>query len=385
MVTLIDAQQKWFSALAGMTGGADVGALLAKTTASSGGSSVSAVVSVKAPQPGSGGETGDDSWISFAPTVVLWVDGQVRANQSFDHSTSVKLMAGERGQLLLKLKINGMQDNVSPGGNEHFKQDVEVSWDVSADGTGALTIEPPQETIGAPTEGTYYRLEGLNPGKGTAFVQISPVIAGGMDSGNIGASAGVSIGVGRTAPPPKIKETFRIDITVKVPDPKGTVEIGNEIDVLTFFDYVVGPFKVASADVLTAGTVTKQVYQILHKMLPAEAKAALLQGKLPGDEWPDGTKTGEGAKIEVHGYTSNTDSESHNFTLSKKRAQAVLAAFKSLGVPSNVFSEAIPHGEWEVNDDAGMVPTDDKRDERESEDWRKVVLKIKHGMHVKAT
>lgn len=77
-------------------------------------------VTVKAPQPGSGGETGDDSWISFTPSVALWVNGQVRANSTFDHSTSVNLKAGESGQLLLKLRITGMQDNVTPGGNEHL-------------------------------------------------------------------------------------------------------------------------------------------------------------------------------------------------------------------------------------------------------------------------
>jgi hypothetical protein len=372
-------QRQWLGQLGGLVGS---GGGVIGTPGS--GTVLQAGVTVKAPQPGSGGGDGDDSWIAFTPSVTLWVDGQVRADTEFDHSTSVKLNAGESGQLLLKLKITGMQDNLTPGGNEHFSQEVEVSWDVSADATGALNFDPPQEKWGAPTEGTYYRLDSINPDKGKAFVQISPVIAGGADSGGIS----VGVGIGREAPPPKIKETFRIDFGVKVPkvpDPTGTVEVSNEVDVLAFFDYTIGPFKVGSAMVLTAGTVTKQVYQILHKMLPAEARGALLQGKLPGDEWPDGSKTGEGAKIEVHGYTSNTDTEQHNFTLSKKRAETVLAAFKSLGVPGNVFSEAIPHGEWEVSDDAGMESTDEKRDERESEDWRKVTLKIKHGLHVKTS
>ena len=376
MGTLTDAQMAWLTKLGGIVSGGGGGVVLASP-----GAVTASGVTVKAPQPGSGGSSGDDSWVSFTPSVVLWVNGQVRANSTFDHSTSVNLAAGESGQLLLKMKITGMQDNVTPGGNEHFSQQVEVTWDVSADETGALTIEPPQEKWGAPSTGTYYRLDSINPDKGKSFVQISPVIAGGSDSGGIS----VGVGIGREAQPPKIKETFRVDIVVKVRDPKGTVEVGKEVDVLAFFDYTIGPFKVGSAAVLTAGTVVKQVYQILHKMLPPEARGALLQGKLPGDEWPDGTKSGEGAKIEVHGYTSNTDSEVRNFVLSKKRAQAVLDAFKSLGVPGSVFSQAIPHGEWEVNDDAGMGPTDEKRDERESEDWRKVILKIKHGLHVKTS
>lgn len=379
MGKLTEAQRNWLDLLAAMTGGA-LPALAAQLAPGQAAGPIQAAgVKVRGPQSGSGGDDGDDSWIEFKPQAVLYVDGKVRANLAFDHATAVDINAGESGQLMLHLGIKGMQDNLFS--NEEFSQKVDVSWNLSADSTGALTIETPQDTWGAPSSGTYFRLDSINSDKGSTFVQISPVIAGGADSGGVS----VGVGIGREAPPPKIKETFRIDIRVKVPktpDPKVVVEVGKTVTALMSFDYVIGPFKVGDATALTAGTVTKQVYQVLHKMLPPEATKALLQGKLPGDEFPDGTKTGEGEKVEVHGYTSNTDSETRNFALSRKRAQTVLAAFKGLGVPGGVFSEPIPHGEWEVNDDAGMEPTDVKGSEHESDEWRKVVLKIKHSRTV---
>ena len=83
-------------------------------------------VKVKAPQPGSGGATGDDSWIKFSPRVVLWVNGQVRAQQSFDKSAAVEIGAGEKCQLKIDMVITGEADNFTPGTNESFTHKFSV-------------------------------------------------------------------------------------------------------------------------------------------------------------------------------------------------------------------------------------------------------------------
>ena len=125
-------------------------------------------------------------------------------------------------------------------------------------------------------------------------------------------------------------------------------------------EFTIGPFKVGKSDVLDSGNLEKTVYNILHKELSAETRDAILKGELAG-----------GKKIEVHGYASNTDLERRNLNLSKDRAKAVISVFGKLGVPASVFSEPIPHGEYETAN-----PTDDKSQEKEDPNERKVVLKI---------
>jgi hypothetical protein len=199
----------------------------------------------------------------------------------------------------------------------------------------------------------------------------------------IGGGGGYSSGGGtsRTKAAPKTSAKIVIDLNPVVPkkppppEPHGTVTIGPEVDTLAKYDFEIGPFKVGKVE-LEGGSVTKRVYEIFHS-LPEAGQTALVQGKRAGEQWSDGSQTGQGELIEVHGYTSNTDSQDHNFELSKKRAEAVLAAFKSLGVPPTAFANPIPHGEWETHDDDGMQPTDKTREEKESAAWRKVVLKMK--------
>jgi hypothetical protein len=322
-------------------------------------------VTVKAPQPGSGGEAGDDSWVAFSPSLTLKVNGKTKADGAFNKRTTVRLKAGEQGVLQMNLKISGMADNITF--NKHFSHELTMSWDVSADSTGKVHIAPPQTELNAPTGDmdTFYRLDSINPDKnddGIAFVQISPVVVGGSDGGGVSAV----IDATRTAAPPKIQHTIRVDIAVDIP--KVAVK---EPDTLAQFEYKVGPFAVGSSDKLMAGGVSKQVYDILYTSIPPSAKESLLQGNLPG-------APGQGKKIELHGFTSNTDSAEHNLDLSRKRAEFVLAAFKALGLDAKLFAGAYAHGEWEVSGH-GMAPTDDKKKERESDDWRKVVVKMMHG------
>jgi outer membrane protein OmpA-like peptidoglycan-associated protein len=309
---------------------------------------------VKAPQPGSGGEWHDASKITFTPRGVLSVGGRVRSESTFPSGKSgvVELNAGQSGKVTLSVKIEGFQDNVLI--NEDFTQELSVSWDISADDSGTLTIDQPQETWGAPSSGTYYRLDSVNPGQGKSFVQVSPVIVGGADSGGI--SAGV--GVGRQAQPPKIKETFRLDIKVNVPKKR---ELQEKVMKMPPVFFSIGPFKVGSAKKLESGALDRVVYDILYKGLLDDARKALIQGQLQGGE-----------KIEVHGHASNTGPELSNLNLSKERATEVIKAFTSLGVPRSAFSEPIPHGEWETKH-----PTDDKSQEKEDPAFRRVMVIMK--------
>jgi outer membrane protein OmpA-like peptidoglycan-associated protein len=317
-------------------------------------------LTVKAPGPGSGGEWNDASTIKFSPSAQLNVDGGRSVTGKFGSGryASVEMEAGKSGKLVLEMIIDGFEDNFMD--NETFKQRLSVTWDIAADETGALTIEPPEEIWGAPTTGTFYRLDSVNPSNGKTYVQVSPIIVGGSEGGSV---TPFGVGVNKQSQPPKIRQTFKVDIKVKVPEPKGTVTVGNEATAIAKFDYVVGPFKPGSSTLLETGTLKKAVYDILNQMLPGETRKEILNGKLAGGE-----------KIEVHGYASNTDTQERNFSLSKKRAAAVLAEFRSLGAPASLFTEPIPHGEWESN------PTDDKKQEKEDANWRKVVLKIQHEM-----
>src|SRR5262249_43063767 len=69
----------------------------------------SASITVKAPNPGSGGETCDDSHITFTPHAALYVDGRVRSESRFPSGRSgvVEFDAGQSGTLKLDMKIEG--------------------------------------------------------------------------------------------------------------------------------------------------------------------------------------------------------------------------------------------------------------------------------------
>ena len=371
---------------------------------------VYAAFSIDAPQPGKGGSWHDDSHIDFDSVYTLvWISPDSNFNISriaepFDKRTKVGFHVPGKGYLSLRVVISGMQDDWD--GNEHFEQAVTAKWNITADADGKLTIERDgQPEIGKHDGGTNYRLDSVNPDEKSSSVSISPIIVGTSDSDSSDHSTTINVldvgshteggGKSKTTAPPKVQTSIIIDLNpVKPPapppppppppppEPKGTATVGNEVQEVGRFEYTVGPFKVGKTE-LEGGSVTKRVYEIFHG-LPEVTRDGLIQGRLAGEQWEDGSKTDGGEKIEVHGYTSNTDAEDRNFALSKKRAEAVLAAFKSLGVPETAFAPPIPHGEWEVHDetDPKMTPTDDPKKEKESADWRKVVLFIKHPVTV---
>ncbi len=345
-----------------------------------------APISIKAPQPGTGGAAHDDSIIRFTPNAALLVLGVPRMAAFSGAMGIVDIDAGQSGLLTLSVKIEAEEDNVVD--NDFFTQEVSVTWKVSADASGALTITTPMEKIGGPhqpkeqeakrfREGkglggglTSYTLDSLNPEQGKSYVQVTPVIVGTTDSTELSGEI-EGLGGSKTSQKQasKVKQAIRVEIKVNVseaPEPKVEVEFGDEVTVGGKFDYEIGPFKVGSADELEVGSITAAVHDMLYEKFPPEGREALVNEKSAGGEL-----------IEVHGYTSNTDSQAKNLPLSTKRAHAVIQAFKKLGIPENLFTKPKSHGEWESH------PTDDKREETEDAEWRKVVLKVRQEITVK--
>ena len=315
-------------------------------------------VEVDSPYKGSGGGTWDSSSVTFRPRAELWGKAGLRAAPAFSSGKSDTLMidAGESGQLTLFVAIHAFEDNVFI--NEEFDQEISVSWDISADQSGKLSIGRPAPTIGAQRGDAWLRLDSVNPDQDETkkFVQVSPIMVGGAESGTI-------IVKGTESPPPKVQQTFKLNIKVivpeapKAPDPKGTVEIGNVVTAIGKHSYEYGPFVVGKA-VPEKGKVRDWVNELLFEVLPGDTQQQMRNGALPGGE-----------KIEIWGYASNTGSKDLNDELSLKRINAVMKEFEFYGVPKKVFITQIPRGERDVPEGK----------EKEDPSWRKVVVKIHHA------
>jgi len=360
-----------------------------------------AAFAIDAPQPGKGGSWQDDSSIEFnAVYGLFWVGPDPTANitrmgQPFDKRITLGFRVPGKGRLTLGVHVEGTQDD--PGPNESFTQDITAAWNIAADAEGKLTIERDgNPELGQHKGGTVYRLDSVNPSETSTSVSLSPMFVGTSDSESVDDSTSFNAeivskshgtGTSRTAAPPKVGTSITISFNpVKAPappapaapkDPEVTVTVGN-VQVLVTSEYRIGPFKVRSIE-LESGGIKDRVWEIFNS-LPETTQHDLFQGKLPGEKWKDGSKTDAGEKIEVHGYTSNTDSMDNNDKLAKRRAEAVIKEFAGVGVPETTFTKPIPHGERAVSDpaDPDMKPTDDKKKEKESADWRKVVVFIKH-------
>jgi hypothetical protein len=345
----------------------DPGQVAAWRAAAPSGKTSSEVV-VKAPEGGPGGDP-DKSTVTFTGVAMIMVNGMIKSTAALTHSGKLEMDAEDEGKLVIDITIDGHEDHMI--GSQSFKQSYSVSWDVAAAKDGTLTImAPPQETIPAPKlTDAAYRLEGGHPDtNGKSFVQIAPVVLSGSNSVSM-------IGIGNQAAPAIIKETFRFDVSVKVPEQKIKIEIG-PVTAFQNVEYVIGPFKVGNAHELEKGSVDAMVYDFFQKELPAATRDGMIQGRLPDEVWEDNKKVQNGTLIETHGYTSNTDSAQHNLKLSLDRAAFVVNEFGKMGVPSSLFTKPIPHGEWATSDDSGMEPTDDRSKEKESPEWRKVVIKM---------
>jgi hypothetical protein len=145
----------------------------------------------------------------------------------------------------------------------------------------------------------------------------------------------------------------------KPEDKKPTEPEASKEPKLKPFEYAIGPFVTGKHDKLESGSILDHANEIWNKKLSAETREAILREQAGGK-----------LTIEVHGYTSNTDTKDRNFKLSEQRAEAVIAALKKVGIPDAAFTKRQPHGEWEA------TPTDDKQQEKEDPNWRKVVVKV---------
>ena len=330
-------------------------------------------VKVRAPNPGSGGATHDASSLTFTVDAFLYVDGQVISKTEVATEGAVDMQSGQTGQLLLIGKMESFEDNVSI--NQKAAQEFRVSWDINAGDDGKLTIDTPSETLAAPTGDTGlsaidYNIDTLNPTQGKTFVQISPVVIGAASSGGIS----VGVGVSKTGAPPKVKETFRVDIRVKVREPKGTVEILPDVTAFSWHEFVFQPFKITSPSELESGSID-QLAALIVGAMSEEIKEAFSN---PPDK-PKDPNFPEFKLIQIDAYTSNTDVGRRNYDLSKQRATSVKKALNKAGIHNGFFAETRPHGEWDYPSNSGMEGTDDKKKEKESSQWRKVVVKIYYG------
>lgn len=370
----------------------------------------------KAPNPGWGGSRGDDSSVTFDARAVLFDQfNAIRDQCAVSPMGTLELDAGHSGRLLFLLTIEGFQDNLAipiVGGNDSFTQEVKGLWQVSADNKGSLKIVGGVSMEGASSNDTDYSVQpiSVNLEEAKGVITLGVLVVGKTQtkstttSGGVGGkvkgvevSGGVERGNSNQTGPGNVQETFTLQIKVvnipkepPPPDPKGTVKIGN-VTAIRDEKFVVGPFVVKSATKmdgrsafnpgadkhLKATSVQKAVYD-LYTSLPQGTRDSIANGKLAGDE------ADVGMKIEIHGYASNTDTDTRNYDLSLRRAKAVLDAFKSLGVPASAFQEAQPHGEWDTRDDKGMEPTEDKKREKESADWRKVVIKMRYTVTIES-
>lgn len=317
----------------------------------------------------------DKSAITFENQVVLKVDGKERTNKSFDKETSVEIGAGERGELTIDTVVSGLQDNLwdpTRETDQTFTQKFFASWNIAADESGTLSIDLRDDSHGPPTPGTTYRLESFVPSNVTKSVKVTLIFVGSTAEASVsGGPAIASAGYASGTAPPKTKETFIVDIKVKVPEkPEPDVKVEVEyVDHPLDFEWTIGPFVKGKADKLESGSIDAQVYDLVDK-LPTYVKDDLINGTLA-------------EKIQVHGYTSNTDKMGKNYKLSRDRAKAVVDALIRKGVWDTVLANPQPHGEWDTKDpSSGMAPTDDKKLEQESAAWRKVVLKLKGKIRV---
>ena len=365
----------------------------------------------KAPNPGWGGSTGDDSSVTFdARAFLIDKTNLVRDQKAVKPMATLEMDAGHSGHLRFFLTIEGFQDNLAvpiAGGNDSFTQEVEGLWEVSADNKGVLKIVGAARLDGPSSNDTDYSVQPLtqsiDPVQGVVVINVLVTGKGVQTSGttSVGGEVDIKKGKGslgyernttKQTGPASVHETFTIQIKVvnipkepPPPDPKGTVTVHNVVTAIVDDEFVIGPFVTKNktkldsrsgfnpgqAKHLKAASVQEAVHSLFYA-LPQSTRDSLANGKLAGDE------AGVGMKIEIHGYASNTDTATRNFDLSFGRAEAVHEAFKKLGVPAEVFQPPHPHGEWLTRNDKGMEPTDDKRRQKESADWRKVVIKIRY-------
>jgi peptidoglycan hydrolase-like protein with peptidoglycan-binding domain len=249
--------------------------------------------------------------LSFNASGKLIVNGSTVSESNFPQGNSgkVELSAGQSGQVQIAVTIQETErlpvpivGKVLQGGL--YRQEFSVTWDVSADALGKLTVEEGDSpSVRGPSGGGDIRLESVNPSKGRAHVQVSPKVVGSS------AESGVTIlivGETRADPAGFIQESFRLNIKV-VGAPKPKLE----------------PTRIKKTHVV-------KFERVGQKEVSANEEKELLK-------WYD-TELSEAARksveagenlVDVTGFASTTDAPKKNREIAEARASNVVDILKS--------------------------------------------------------
>jgi outer membrane protein OmpA-like peptidoglycan-associated protein len=277
----------------------------------------------------------------------------------------LELDAGQSGNLKLDVTVEVVQDVPDERGKQVFVEGFSVTWVITGDPSGTLTIEARVPEMTASKGRPSYRLDSVETKEGASSVSAGAATIGSTESGEIG----YIVGLGSAKPPPKPQVSCSIDIKVNKPkpaEPEFTVDGSQEIKSVVKVEHTIKPF-VSGKTMLEGGASLEGILHDLLETLPTETRNAIINGKPPGGE-----------VIEVHGHADMKGHSETNWELSGERALAVIEAFKSAGAHPDVFSKPIRHGERKVPN-----RSDVKGEEIEDPQWRKVVLSINHVVTAK--
>jgi hypothetical protein len=347
--------------------------------------------------PGWGGSSSgwwpghDDSAVSFepwarfdpegsSPTVYAIVTGQVVIADMANGEGTIKIKAGSKGDLKIKVKTDVFINNKLPFHNQDIYQNFEGWWHVETDLRGHLKIErvgegqiyPPDDD--APP----FSLNSVNPREGTDWVTVSPIfvsstasdvptsIQGGgtipLGKGGIQGGINWTPGQQRSYPPGLVNPTFRLYIkvtdTVPEPEPHGKVAIGPIIATKEHRVY----FKIGRSDVTPSER--DRLAEWYFRWLSKETRERLKQDLKNPEK-----------KLELEGYASDTGSTGKNFDLAAQRAAQVKKILERFGVKDPVDSAL---GEYQEPGATGEEPSWGKEDIKETEDAerRTVVIRV---------
>jgi outer membrane protein OmpA-like peptidoglycan-associated protein len=284
-------------------------------------------VQVAPPQPG--GSAFDDSNVTFNARGAMTINGRTTSESNFPGGTSgtVSIDAGQSGQVRIDVHIEGLEDNMAV--NSAFTQDIGVTWDISADAQGNLTISSESPDVGGQTGASWMRLDSVNPSSGRAHVQVSPKIVGSSQTGGID----VGVGMENSAAPPFIQKTFRLNITVcNIPEP-APAPTRSPTSHRVYFEQ---PRQAEVSNAEERNLINW--YQALSETTRQRVEA--------GEE-----------EVTVAGFASTTGGEQMNRELSQSRADAVVAILRSyagsnLRVSTRARGEFLAQTADNVEDDA---------------------------------
>jgi hypothetical protein len=172
-----------------------------------------------------GGSPFNDSSVTFTPRGAAWVGGVETSSSDFPEGANgtVQIRAGTRGTVQLHVGTSVFEDNLLI--NQSWNQSFYVSWGVSADRRGNLTIDQtPMATVN-PRDGSVSQssLQSINASQGSNYVMVNPIVQGPSGTGGIS----VGVGVETNYPGSFVQRPFRLNVEVTdIQPPEGEVTIG---------------------------------------------------------------------------------------------------------------------------------------------------------------